>query len=495
MRMRRSGILMHLTSLPSDFGIGDFGPGAYRFADFLSQAKQGYWQILPLNPTDLAYGNSPYHSISAFAYNPLLISPDLLLEEGLLDKGDVACLPDFPREKVDFPAVVAFKNTLFQKAFQRFRPGFEYRKFCSENASWLEDYALFVAVKEKNEVCAWSGWDQPVKDRHTEALASLREELRIRIDKEKFLQYVCDRQWRALKEYCNRKMIHIIGDIPIYVDYDSVDVWAAPEIYKLDEEKKPYAVAGVPPDYFSATGQLWGNPLYDWEELQRQNFDWWIRRVGRNLSLFDMIRIDHFRGLVGYWEVPASEETAINGEWREVPVWDLFDKLNKRFPCLPVIAEDLGTITPDVREVMHHYQLPGMKVLLFAFGDDDPMHPYLPHTYEENYVAYTGTHDNNTVRGWIRNESGPDEKRRLTRYLGKEFSEKDVHWDLIRMAMMSVAFASIIPMQDVLGLGQEARMNRPAFDKGNWEWRLAPERETRVPGRKLSEFTEIYGRS
>jgi len=495
MRLRRSGILIHMTSLPSRFGIGDFGPEAYRLADFLARARQGFWQILPLNPTDTAYGNSPYHSTSAFAHNPLLISPDLLYREGLLKRDEIDSPPDFPEEKVDYPSVIGFKNELHQKAFERFQPGFEFEQFCRLNSSWLDDYALFAAIKEKNRGSAWSGWDGPIRDRHPDVLESLRGQLKARIEKEKFLQYICDRQWRALKEYCNQRLIHIIGDIPIYVDFDSVDVWAAPEMYKLDNEKKPYAVAGVPPDYFSATGQLWGNPLYDWDELRKQGFEWWNRRVERNVHLYDMIRIDHFRGLVGYWEVPATERTAIKGQWREAPAWDLFHRLNKRFPSLPVIAEDLGTITPDVREVMHHFKFPGMKVLLFAFGEDNPHHPYLPHTYEENYVVYTGTHDNNTIRGWIKNEARPQEKKRLARYLGKDIVETDIHWDFIRLAMMSVAFAAIIPMQDVLGLGEEARMNRPSRNKGNWEWRLAPEQLTQTLAARLSDMTTTYGRS
>jgi len=495
MKTRRSGILMHITSLPAEFGIGDFGPKAYQFADLLSHAKQGYWQILPLNPTDPAYGNSPYHSISAFASNPLLISPDLLVEDGLLDRSEVRSTPDFPAQKVDYASVHGLKNHLLQCAFERFVPDFEFNKFCSLNSSWLDDYAFFTAIKAKTGGKPWVEWDPTIRDREPHALESLKEELRPKIEKEKFLQYICDRQWQALKTYCNKKMIHIIGDIPIYVDYDSADVWSFPDIFKLDKNKKPYVVAGVPPDYFSSTGQLWGNPLYRWDELKKRGFDWWVQRVERNLNLFDMIRIDHFRGLVGYWEVPASERTAVNGKWMEAPVWDLFRRLKKRFPCLPIIAEDLGTITPDVREVMHHFELPGMKVLLFSFGDDDPSHPYLPHNYDENFVVYTGTHDNNTIKGWIRNEASFEEKKRLSRYLGREFSEKEIHWDLIRLAMMSVAFTSIVPIQDILGLGSESRMNLPASDKGNWEWKLTPEQQTQIPVDELAEMTVTYGRA
>ena len=495
MKLRRSGILMHITSLPAEYGIGDFGPKAYRFADFLSQAKQGYWQILPLNPTDPAYGNSPYHSISAFASNPLLISPDLLVEDGLLNRSEISSLPGFPEEKVNYNHAIGFKYNLLLRAFESFVPDVEFNKFCSLNSSWLDDYAFFAAMKEKTGGKSWVEWDPPIRDRNPDVLKSLQEELRPKIEKEKFLQYICDRQWRALKKYCNQRMIHIIGDIPIYVDYDSADVWSSPEIFKLDKDKRPYVVAGVPPDYFSSTGQLWGNPLYQWDELKKSDFDWWINRIERNFNLFDMVRIDHFRGLVGYWEVPAVEKTAVNGKWNEAPVWDLFKQLKKRFPSLPVIAEDLGTITPDVREVMHHFELPGMKVLLFAFGDDDPTHPYLPHNYGENFVVYTGTHDNNTVKGWIQNEAGFEEKKRLSRYLGKEFSEKDIHWDLIRLAMMSIAFASILPMQDILGLGAESRMNRPASDKGNWEWKLTSEQQTRIPVDRLAGMTKTYGRA
>ena len=495
MKTRRSGVLMHITSLSSGYGIGDFGPKAYQFADFLSQAKQGYWQILPLNPTEHAYGNSPYHSISAFACNPLMISPDLLVEDGFLDRGEIKSIPDFLAQKVDYASVFSFKSYLFQCAFERFVPDSEFDKFCSLNSFWLDDYAFFAAMKAKTGGKSWSEWDLPIRNRNPEGFESYKEELRPRIEKEKFLQYICDKQWRALKRYCNKKMINIIGDIPIYVDYESSDVWSYPEIFKLDKNKRPYVVAGVPPDYFSSTGQLWGNPIYKWDELRKQDYNWWIRRIERNFNLFDMIRIDHFRGLVSYWEVPASEKTAVNGKWIDAPASDLFQQLKKRFPCLPVIAEDLGTITPDVREIMRHFELPGMKVLLFAFGDDDPMHPYLPHTYSENFVAYTGTHDNNTVKGWIQNEASREEKKRLSRYLGREFSEKEVHWDFIRLAMMSVAFASIVPMQDILGLGSESRMNLPASDKGNWVWKLTPEQQSQIAVDRLSEMTVTYGRA
>jgi 4-alpha-glucanotransferase len=497
MNKRANGILLHITSLPSPFGIGDMGPEAYRFADFLAKGKQGFWQILPLNPTERIYGNAPYHSISAFAGNPLLISPDILVQDGFLTSEDCKPLPKESTGRVDYEIVVPYKEKLFNIAYEHFakiKDRDEYEQFCTQNASWLDDFALFVALKAHFNGKAWSEWPPEVRDRQPEALQTLNKELHEGIEQEKFLQYLFSRQWFALKEYCNEKGVQIIGDIPIYVDYDSVDVWTHPEIFKLDAEGKPEAVAGVPPDYFSATGQLWGNPVYRWGVLKERKFDWWIQRMGHTLNLFDVVRIDHFRGLVAYWEVPAGEKTAINGQWVEAPVYDFFDVLRAHFPKLPVIAEDLGVITPDVREVMQHFELLGMKVLLFAFGEDNPMHPYLPHTYEKNTVVYTGTHDNNTVRGWFEREAKPKDKKRLFRYLGRKTSAQAISWELIRLAMMSVANLAIIPMQDILGLGAEARMNRPATGDSNWEWQLAPGELTPALADKLRTMTQIFGR-
>jgi 4-alpha-glucanotransferase len=497
MNRRKSGILLHLTSLPSPYGIGDMGPEAYRFTDFLAEAKQSFWQILPLNPTERVYGNSPYHSISAFAGNPLIISPELLVQDGFLATADCEPLPTGPIGRVDYENIVPYKEKVFNTAYDRFTKVQDhdaYKTFCAENISWLDDFSLFVALKGHFQGKAWNQWPPEVRDRQPEALQSMIEDLHDTIEQEKFLQYFFFRQWFALKGYCNEKGIRIIGDIPIYVDYDSVDVWTHPETFKLDAEGKPEAVAGVPPDYFSATGQLWGNPVYRWDILKQRGFDWWIRRMGHTLNLFDVVRIDHFRGLVAYWEVPAGEQTAIHGRWVEAPVYDFFDGLRAQFPSLPVIAEDLGVITPDVREVMQHFELPGMKVLLFAFGEDNPMHPYLPHTYEKNTVVYTGTHDNNTVRGWFEREAKPKDKKRLFRYLGRKTSPQEIPWELIRLAMMSVANLAIIPMQDILGLGAEARMNRPATGDGNWEWQLVPGELTPALVEKLRAMTQIYGR-
>jgi 4-alpha-glucanotransferase len=498
MKTRGSGILIHLTSLPSPFGIGDMGPSAYRFVDFLAESSQRYWQMLPLNPTDPTHYSSPYHSFSAFACNPLLISPEALMEEGLLDRSALESPPPFPRGKVDYGAVIQYKQRLFGQAYARFvgeKGDHEYARFCLENAGWLDDFALFMALKSHLGGKAWSEWPPEIRDRESSALDSARHELGDRIEREKFLQYLFARQWVRLKGYCQRRSVQVIGDIPIYVNYDSVDLWVHPELFKLDEDKRPYVVAGVPPDYFSETGQLWGNPLYRWDVLKETGYAWWVQRVARTLELFDFVRIDHFRGLVAYWEVPATERTAVRGRWIEAPALDFLNHLTKRFPCLPIIAEDLGVITPDVREIMHRFELPGMKLLLFAFGDDPARNPYTPHNLPQNSIAYTGTHDNNTVKGWFRKEATPEIKERLFRYVGREVPLEDLHWELIRLVMMSVANTVIFPIQDVLGLGEEARMNRPSTLLGNWEWRLSGNMIAPEVAHRLREMTEIYGRS
>ncbi len=498
MRKRASGILLHVTSLPSLYGIGDFGPGAYKFVDFLSQAKQSYWQILPLSAINSPFDSSPYHIVSAFGHNKFLISPELLIREGILNKNDVKPIPRFPKGKTNYKAVIPYKKKLFHTAFEHFKKRKdtdEYEKFCSENTSWLENFAIFMAIKTHFKGQVWSKWPVELRERQPEAIKSVKKDLQDEIEMHKFLQYVFIKQWLLFKSYCHGKGIRIIGDMPIYVDYDSVDCWTHPDIFKLDKNKRPYAVSGVPPDYFSKTGQLWGNPLYRWDVLKRKGYDWWIRRIEKDIKLYDMVRIDHFRGFVGYWEVPAKEKTAVKGKWMKAPALDFFNHLNKRFHRLPIIAEDLGFITPDVEKVMKHFAFPGMKVLLFAFGKNDPMHPYLPHTYEKNCVVYTGTHDNNTVKGWLKREAKGEDKRRVFRYLGRKVSELEIHWEFIQMAMMSVANLVIIPVQDVLGLGEEARMNRPATSKGNWQWRLLPEQLKSSLTDKLLEITETYGRA
>lgn len=499
MNKRGSGILLHITSLPSPYGIGDLGPGAYRFADFLAQSRQRFWQVLPLNPTDQAFGNSPYSSNSAFAGNALLISPQLLLEEGLIDKKDVGSVPSFPQKSVDYPSAIRYKEQFLNRTYEHMRRSHKdfaaYEQFVSENAHWLESYSLFMVIKRHSQGKVWSEWERELKERNPEHLRRIREQFPDELEKEKFLQYLFWKQWRSLRRYCNEKGIHLIGDMPIYVNYDSAGVWAHPETFRLDQDGRPTFVAGVPPDYFSKTGQLWGNPVYRWDVLRETGYGWWIRRVAHNLALFDVLRVDHFRGFVAFWEVPATEQTAVNGHWVQAPAEDFFTVLTRSLSNLSIIAEDLGTITPDVKEIMKRFGFPGMRVLLFAFGEDLPTHPYLPHNYVPNCVVYTGTHDNNTVKGWFESEAGPSEKQRLFRYLGREVSAENVHSELIRLAMESIANTVVFPMQDVLGLGEEARMNRPASRAGNWEWRLLPEQLTPALAGSLSDRTVTCGRA
>jgi 4-alpha-glucanotransferase len=421
-----------------------------------------------------------------------------MVQDGLLSQGDLTSISDCPKGRVNYIATISYKKNLFYRSYNRFKKiknHDEYELFCSENARWLNDFALFAALKAHYNGQTWNEWPVEVRDRQPGALQALTRDLRDTIEMEKYLQYIVSRQWFSLKGYCNQKGIQIIGDIPIYVGYDSVDLWTNPTIFRLDDTMRPYAVSGAPPGYFSKTGQVWGNPLYQWDKLKERGYDWWVHRMEHALNLFDVVRVDHFRGLVAYWEISAGEQTAINGRWVEVPVYDFFDTLRQRFPSLPIIAEDLGFITPDVREVMRHFGFPGMKVLLFAFGEDNPMHPFLPHMYEHNAVVYTGTHDNNTVRGWFEQEAKPADKKRLFSYLEHKTSAQDVPWELIRLAMESKANLAIIPMQDILGLGQEARMNLPNTDKGNWEWQLAPGQLTPALTEKLRVLTETCGRA
>ena len=498
MKIRGCGTLLHITSLPSAYGIGDLGPWAYKFADFLAEAKQSFWQILPLNYTDRGHGNSPYHSTSAFACNPLLISPEMLVRDELLAEPDLIPSPNFPKERVDYESVIAYKEKLLHLACERYKSKkeiLEYEQFCFQNACWLDDFALFMALKSHFKGQVWSEWPEDIRDRQLEALQTAKKEFHDQVEKHKFLQYLFFKQWMPLKRYCNEKGLRIIGDIPIYVVYDSADIWTHPELVKLDNKKKPYAVAGVPPDYFSETGQLWGNPVYRWEVLKERKYDWWVERIKYNLKLFDLVRVDHFRGFVAYWEVPATEKNAINGKWVKAPAEDFFNVILNEIPRASIIAEDLGIITPDVKEIMHSFKFPGMKVLLFAFGDDLSTNPYAPHNHERDCVVYTGTHDNNTVRGWFKGEATPEDKKRLFRYLGREVNGGEIHWELIRLAMMSVANRVIIPMQDILGLGGEARMNLPATKDGNWQWRLVPDRLTPSLAHRFLEMVETYGRA
>ncbi|MCR4343958.1 MAG: 4-alpha-glucanotransferase [Candidatus Scalindua sp.] len=498
MDKRGSGLLLHITSLPSPYGIGDIGSEAYKFVNFLAEASQSFWQILPLNQTCIAYGNSPYSSFSAYAGNTLLISPDLMVEDGILLKSDIEGHPSFSRERVDYKAVTKYKKEIFRIAFEKNKGSLaehhEFNKFCNENSYWLENYSLFVSIKKHFNNVDWSNWPEHIRDRRDEDLKEWKERLQENILRENFLQYLFFKQWYSLKDYCESKGILIIGDLPIYVNCDSADVWANPEIFKLNDEKKPVFVTGVPPDYFSSTGQLWGHPVYDWTVLKETGYLWWIKRIEHNLKFFHMFRLDHFRGFVDYWEIHAGEKFATNGRWEEAPAKDFFNTLANHFDRLPIIAEDLGIITPDVRAVMDQFGFPGMRVLLFAFGEDLPLNPYAPHNYIKNCVAYTGTHDNNTIKGWFNNETSAEDRKRIFDYIGHEVSEDQIHWELIKLVMSSVADMVIIPMQDVLGLGEDSRTNLPASSEGNWRWRLLTERLSPLITKKLSEITRIYGR-
>lgn len=498
MKQRGSGVLLHITSLPSHYGIGDLGPEAYRFVDFLAETRQSYWQILPINPTSTAVGNSPYNSDSAFAGNPLLISADLLQADGLLSKSDLNDLPRFSGQKVDYNAVTSSKKRVLHLAYERCKTSLEkdpeFTSFFKDNSDWLEKYVLFKALKDHFTGIPWNHWPEDFRNQDENSLKKFEKQFKDKILLEQFLQFRFFKQWLSLKHYSNNRKIQIIGDVPIYVQYDSVDVWTHPRIFKLDDEKRPTVVSGVPPDYFSKTGQLWGNPVYNWEELKATNYRWWVQRLSYSLKLFNRIRLDHFRGLVGYWEVPIGETTAIHGRWVKAPADDFFNTLAKQFPDFPALAEDLGMITPDVREVMKRFGFPGMKVLMFAFGPDLPTHPYAPHNYTQHCTVYTGTHDTKTVKDWFMSETNPEDRKRLSAYVGHEVSVEQVHWELIRLALMSVADIAIIPMQDLLGLGDEGRMNRPAVVNGNWEWRLLQKQITPLLIANLSEMTEIYGR-
>jgi 4-alpha-glucanotransferase len=497
MSVRTSGILLHPTSLPSAYGIGDLGPSAFRFADFLVKTGQRLWQVLPLNPTESVYGHSPYHSPSAFAGNPLLISPESLVKQGLLQQSEMDMGRRWPEQKVAFSRVVRFKQRLLERVCERFGTEgdtADYERFCLK-ADWLDDFALYMVLRSHYRSRIWPEWPRSLSERQPKALQAARQKFKDRIRCQKIVQYLFFQQWLALKRYCNHRQIRLIGDMPIYVPLDSADVWAYRRCFKLTRSGRPVAVSGVPPDYFSDTGQLWGHPVYDWAVLQEQNYGWWIDRMQHHLQVYDLTRIDHFRGLVAYWEVPARARTAVNGRWVPVPAEEFLDRLVKRFGRLPVIAEDLGTITADVREVINRYGFPGMRVLLFAFGGDFPNGSFLPHRHEPNIVVYTGTHDNNTIRGWFEKEADSKTKTNLFCYLGREVPVEELHWELIRMAMMSTAETVIFPLQDVLGLGAEARMNRPASRRGNWLWRFGWDTLVSETTDRLRDITETYGRN
>jgi len=499
MQRRASGVLLHVTSLPSRYGIGDFGPGARAFVRFLAKAAQSYWQILPLTPTSTFIGNSPYSSDSAFAVNPLLVSPEQLVTDGWLDAADIGELVADNPSRADHATAEALKDRLVDLAFARARERLDgdvgFRDFCLEQAGWLDDYALFRVAKARQGGAGWADWPVPLRDREPGAIDALRHEARDALDRVRFGQYLAFGQWRSLRRYCRENDVQLIGDLPIYVTQDSADVWSHPDLFKLDSAKQPIFVAGVPPDYFSETGQRWGNPVFDWAEHSRTGFAWWLTRMGHNLALFDQVRLDHFRGFEAYWEIAATEKTAINGRWVKAPGMELFKAMLRRFPVLPLIAEDLGVITAEVRELKAAYGFPGMKILQFAFGPDIAENRDAPHNYERNCVAYTGTHDNNTTLGWTRGEAGEAGLSSLFAYCGRELAPEEVPWECIRLCLRSAADTVVIPMQDLLCLGEGARMNMPSVAKGNWSWRVTEDQLDHGLAERLRAATEIYGRN
>jgi 4-alpha-glucanotransferase len=492
---RASGILLHPTSLPGPYGIGDLGPAAYQFVDFLVAAGQTYWQILPLGPT--GYGDSPYQTFSAFAGNPLLISPKLLVEDGFLPPTALDHAPPFPAARVEYGPVIDYKKQLLEQAFVFFeehaapvrRAAVE--RFATAQQLWLDDFALFMALKEAHDGAPWTQWESDIAARQPAALAGQRQRLEREIRRHIFVQYLFFRQWTALKEYVSQRGIRLIGDAPIFAAHDSADCWAQRELFHLAPDGRPTLVAGVPPDYFSATGQLWGNPLYRWDVLAATGYAWWIDRLRTALSLVDVLRLDHFRGFAGYWAIPGDAPTAETGTWEPGPGADFFTALQDALGSLPFIAEDLGVITPDVVALRERFGFPGMKVLQFAF-DGDATSPHLPHNYIPHCVVYTGTHDNDTTAGWL--TTAP--RRVRTHALAYMASDgANPAWDLIRLASASVAETAIVPLQDLLGLGSEARMNRPGQSGGNWRWRYTADMLTEELAHRARTLGVLYGRA
>jgi malto-oligosyltrehalose synthase/4-alpha-glucanotransferase len=497
---RGSGILLHITSLPASYGIGDMGPEAYAFADFLSRSNQRFWQVLPLTPTEEGQGNSPYSSVSSSAGNTLLISPDLLVKEGLLSEEDVAACHLPAQSAVDFSKVSEMKQRLFQKAFERFRQGHfasldkAFRQFVNREREWLDDFALYILIKQMHGGKPWYQWPEDLKLRDAKALKRLLSENKQAVEMIQWLQFLFDRQWKAIKYYCNKLDIQIIGDLPIYTSYDSADVWAHKDIFNLDREGNRLSMAGVPPDAFSEEGQLWGMPVYRWDVLKKRNYYWWISRLRKNLQLFDLLRLDHFRAFIDYWEVPAGSQTAKAGQWVKGPGADLFNAIKKALGELPFLAEDLGEVDETVFALRDQFGLPGMKVLQFAFGGNMPLSLHIPHQYTPHFLAYTGTHDNNTAAGWWMEEAGESARKALEEYTGLKHTRENVADNLCRMAAASVANTVIFPLQDVMGLGSEARMNKPATSSGNWSWRLLPGQPGMNEEEKLKHWTWLYNR-
>lgn len=499
MRFQRSGgVLVHPTSFPSRYGIGDMGAGAYKFIDFLVASRQSVWQILPLGPT--GFGDSPYQSFSAFAGNPLLIDPDQLVESGFLPATFVERIPDLPSNMVDFGRVIRFKLDLLNESFRNFSKNAaseqlsQLEQFKTDHRGWLGDYALFMALKEyhiEQEGGVWNAWPAGIARRRPDDVKQWSIELAERVRFHEFTQFLFFKQWLALKKYANDHGISIIGDAPIFVAFDSADVWANPEIYFLNDSGSPTVIAGVPPDYFSETGQRWGNPLYRWEIMAQDNYKWWSDRLRMVFSQVDIVRIDHFRGFEAYWEIPADEPTAVIGQWVKGPNIPFFETMRNSLGELPIIAEDLGVITPEVEAMRDKFEFPGMKILQFAFGGERNSN-FLPHNFGRNCVVYTGTHDNETTLGWYRNSSAY-EKDHVRRYMASDGS--DIGWDMIRLAYASVSDTAVIPLQDLMSLGNEARMNYPGRVGGWWTWRYTEEMLTDAISERIRELAELFSRA
>ena len=500
--MRSAGILLPVTSLPSKYGIGDFGTGALKFAEFLHNAGQKIWQVLPLTTVDSGCGNSPYSPTSAFAGNYLLISPEILIEENLLTEEDlekISAKYDFNKDldHVDYESARAFKLEILNAAYKHYMKnnhhGSKFQEF-KKKTEWLESFALFSVIKQVQGGAAWYEWPEDLRHKDPEAIKKFKAEYSKEISHQEFYQYVFFSQAMKLKSKLEELDIKLVGDMPLYVTRDCADVWENPELFNLDEELNPVTVAGVPPDYFSETGQLWGNPTYNWEAMEKQNFKWWIDRLKTLLSLFDKVRIDHFRGLAAYWAVPYGDATAKNGKWVEVPYEKFFECLKKNFPEMPFWAENLGIITPDVEELRKNYELPGMLVLHFAFGNPAD-NPYAPHNHTRDSVVYTGTHDNNTSRGWFENDATENEIKNFSSYIGRDVMDGYIFTsEVTRLAVSSVADTAIIPMQDYLRLGAEARINIPSTPSGNWSWRM---RDDAIPdglADRIKAACKLYGR-
>jgi 4-alpha-glucanotransferase len=493
---RLSGILLHVTSLPSYGGVGDFGPSAYAFVEFLAAAKQRLWQVLPLSPT--GYGSSPYSALSAFAGNPLLISLEHLVDEGWITADRITGLPGH-EGPADFEAANRLKLPLIEEAAGNFLDHApedkraRFQSFCQSNASWLLDYAMFTVLRRIYGYASWNEWPVEHARREHNALTVVMKERAREIAVEQVVQFFFNEQWCALRGFCSERKIRVMGDVAIFVNYDSADVWTHPEMFELDDELKPTRVSGVPPDYFSATGQRWGNPLYKWGLLKEHGFDWWVARIRRSLTLYEVIRLDHFRGFEAFWSIPAEEETAVNGQWVKAPGHELFQRLKEVFGELPFVAEDLGLITPEVDELREHFGMPGMRILQFGFSDRGA-HLYLPHRYVPNTVAYTGTHDNNTTLGWWRDDVSEVERSNAQTYLQTIQHDGEIVWAMIRSAARSVANVCIFPLQDVLHRGSEARMNTPSAGPGNWTWRYGLEALHPDFATQLAALTEMTDR-